>query len=79
MRVTRLSGYTTSAPSQADDCPESQEVLVSKEACLQFGRQCLSGVEIAPFRLWLPVTGGGRSAASYLCLVLCSVRGLAVS
>jgi len=30
---------TTSTPSQADvDCPEPQEVLVSKEACLQFGR-----------------------------------------
>ena len=34
-----FSGYTTSAPSQADvDRPESQEVLVSNEACLQFGR-----------------------------------------
>ena len=30
---------------------------------------------IAPFRLWLPVTRGGRSAADYLCSVLCSVRG----
>jgi len=30
---------TTCAPSQADvDHPESQEVLVSNEACLQFGR-----------------------------------------
>ena len=29
----------TGAPSQADvDCPETQEVLVSKEACLQFYR-----------------------------------------
>ena len=29
----------TGAPSQVDvDCPEPQEVLVSKEACLQFGR-----------------------------------------
>ena len=33
-----FSGCTTSAPSQADvDHPESQEVLVSNEACLQFG------------------------------------------
>ena len=33
------SGCTTGAPSQADDDrPEPQEVLVSKEACLQFGR-----------------------------------------
>ena len=37
--ATRLSGCTTGAPSQVDvDCPEPQEVLVSKEACLQFGR-----------------------------------------
>ena len=35
--ATGLSGYTTGTPSQADvDCPEPQEVLVSKEACLQF-------------------------------------------
>ena len=34
-----FSGCTTGAPSQADvDCPEPQEVLVSKEGCLQFGR-----------------------------------------
>ena len=26
-------------------------------------------------QFWLPVTGGGRSAAGYLCSVLCSVRG----
>ena len=37
--VARFSGCTTGAPSQADvDCPEPQEVLVSKEACLQFCR-----------------------------------------
>ena len=35
----QFSGCTTSAPSQVDvDHPESQEVLVSNEACLQFGR-----------------------------------------
>ena len=35
----RLSRCTTGAPSQADvDRPDSQEVLVSKEACLQFYR-----------------------------------------
>ena len=34
-----FSGCTTGAASQAEvDCPEPQEVLVSKEACLQFGR-----------------------------------------
>ena len=62
--ATWFPGYTTGAPSQADDCPEPQEVLVSKEACLQFGRLCLSGAAIAPFQLWLPVTRGERSAAS---------------
>ena len=34
-----FSGCTTGVPSQVDgDCPEPQEVLVSKEACLPFGR-----------------------------------------
>ena len=37
--ATRLSGCKTGAPSQADvDHPDPQEVLVSKEACLQFYR-----------------------------------------
>ena len=37
--AARFSGCTTGTPSQADDdCPKPQEVLVSKEACLQFGR-----------------------------------------
>ena len=74
--ATRLSGCKTGAPSQADvDRPDPQDVLVSKEACLQFYRECLSGTAIAPFWVWLPVTGGGRSAAGYLCSVLCSVCG----
>ena len=35
----QFSGCTTGVPSQVDDdCPEPQEVLVSKEACFQFGR-----------------------------------------
>ena len=35
----QFSGCTTGAPSQVGvDCPEPQEVLDSKEACLQFGR-----------------------------------------
>ena len=52
-------------PSQVDaDHPEPQEVLISKEACLQFDQECLCGAAIAPFRLWLPVTRGGWSAAS---------------
>ena len=74
--ATRLSGCKTDAPSQADvDRPDPQAVLVSKEACLQFYRYCLSGAAFAPFRVWLPVTGGGWSAAGYLCSVLCFVRG----
>ena len=37
--AARFSGCTTGTPSQADvDHPEPQEVLVSKEACLQFCR-----------------------------------------
>ena len=35
--VARFSGCTAGAPSHVDDdCPEPQEVSVSKEACLQF-------------------------------------------
>ena len=37
--AARFSGCTTGAPSQVDvDRPDPQEVLVSKEACLQFYR-----------------------------------------
>jgi len=37
--TTWLSGRKTGTPSQADvDHPDPQEVLVSKEACLQFYR-----------------------------------------
>ena len=65
-----FSGCTTGALSQV--CRVSllvAEVLVSKEACLQFGRGCLSEAAIAPFRLWLPLPaclqqGMGQSAAS---------------
>ena len=36
--AAQFSGCPAGAPFQADgDCPEPQEVLVSKEACLQFG------------------------------------------
>ena len=63
-----FSGYTTGTPSQVDvDRPEPQEVLVSKEACLQFCRKCLSGAVIALFWLWLPVTGVGM-VCSWLSL-----------
>ena len=37
--AAQFSGSTAGVPSQADyDCPEPPEVLVSKEACLRFGR-----------------------------------------
>ena len=37
--AAQFSGCTTGTPSQADvDRPESQEILVSNKACLQFGR-----------------------------------------
>ena len=78
--AAHFSGCTTGTPSQADvDCPESQEVLVSSKLCLQFGRWCLSGSEIVPFQLWLPLPPClwqrmDWSTAGYLCSVLCSVR-----
>ena len=80
-RVSPLGSWSLAATLLADvDCPESQEVLVSNKACLQFGRWCLSGATIAPFWLWLPSPaclwrGVGLSTASQLCSVLCSVSG----
>ena len=74
--AAQFSGCIAGVPTLADDdSPEPQEVLVSKEVCLHF---CLSWAAIAPFqplRLWLPVTGGGWSAADYFCSILCSVHG----
>ena len=76
--AAQFPGSTAGVPSQAgDDRPEPPEGLVSKEACLHFGRQCLSWAAIAPFqplRLWLPVAREGWSAAGYFCSILCSVR-----
>ena len=72
--TAQLSRCTTGAPSQVDvDLPEPQEVLAKKPAYTFVDN--VSRAAIAPFRLWLPVTGGGWSAASYLCSLLCSVRG----
>ena len=52
--VSLLWGCSLAATLPADvDHPESQEVLVSKEVCLQFGIGCLSGAAIALFWLWL--------------------------
>ena len=50
------------------DCPESQEVLVSKEVCLQFGIGCLFGAAIAPFRLWLSSPAYLRQGMGWLQL-----------
>ena len=60
--------------------PESQEVLVSNDACFQFGRGCLSGATIAPFQLWLPhaclsLVGNGP-AHSLLALFWCLLSPL---
>ena len=54
-RVSLLGSWSLAATLLVDvDHPESQEVLVSNEASLQFGRWCLSGAAIAPFWLSLP-------------------------
>ena len=54
-RVSILGCWSLAATLPAGvDHPESQEVMVSREACLQFGTGCLSGAAIAPFQLWLP-------------------------
>ena len=50
-------------------------------ACLQFGRGCLSGAEIAPFRLWLPPPAslslvGDESVHSQLALLWYSLSPL---
>ena len=77
--ATWLSGCKTSAPSQAGvDCPDPEEVLVSKEACLQFYSVSLG--------LRLPPSGSGclspegeglQPAISVQSFVPCA--GLAVS
>ena len=67
------------------NCPESQEL---NGACLQCGRGCLSGAEIAPFQLWLPTSppapphlacfylAGDGPARSLLALLWCSLSPL---
>ena len=79
-RVSLLGRWSLAATLLVDiDHPESQ-VLVSNDACLKFGRWCLSGAAIAPFGLWLPLPaclqqGMGQSTAGWVCSVLCSVSG----
>ena len=60
------------------DRPESQEVLVSNEVSLQFGKGCLSVAAIAPFWLWLPLPaclqqgdGTVRSRLALLSTLFC--------
>ena len=52
--MSLLGSLSLAAALPADvDHPESQEVLVSNEGCLQFGRGCLSGAVISRSWLWL--------------------------
>ena len=45
-RVSILGSWSLAATLPGDvDRPESQEVLVSREVCLQFGIGCLSGAD----------------------------------
>ena len=47
--VALLSGCTTGTPSQADvDCPEPQEVLVSKEPAYSFVDNVSLGLQLPP-------------------------------
>ena len=75
-----LSGCTTGAPSQADvDCPDTQEVLVSKEACLHFVDNVSLGLRLPPSGSGcLSLEGEGlQPAISVQSFVPCA--GLAVS
>ena len=77
--VSLLGSWPLAATLPVDvDHPESQEILVSNDVCLQFDIGYLSGAVIAPFRLWLPSPAclqqsRGLSTAGQLCSVLCSV------
>ena len=54
-RVSLLGSWSLVVTLQVDvEHPESQEVFIHNESCLQFARGCLSGVAIASFQLWLP-------------------------
>ena len=84
-RVSLLGSWSLAVTLPADvNHPESQEVLVSNEACLQFGIGCLSGAVIAPFWLWLPSPaciqwGMGWSAAASSAQSFVLWAGLVVS
>ena len=78
--AAQFFGCTTGPPSQVDDnCPEPQEVLVSKEACLLFVSLGLLLTPSGPSGCGcLPPEGDGlQPANSVPTFVLCAV--LAVS
>ena len=53
-RMSLLGSRSLAATLPVDvNRPESQELLISNGACLQFARGYLSGAAIAPFWLWL--------------------------
>ena len=53
-RMSLLGSWSLAATLPVDvNRPESQELLISNGACLQFARGYLSGAAIAPFWLWL--------------------------
>ena len=78
--AARLSGCATGAPSHVDvDYPEPQEVLVSKEACLQFVDNVSLGLRLPPSSSgYLALEGDGlQPAISVQSFFPCA--GLAVS
>ena len=73
--ATRFSGCNTGAPSQADvDRSDPQEVLVSKEARLQFYNVSL-GLRLPPSGSGCLSPEGDGLQPAISCSVLCSVRG----
>ena len=69
--VSLLGSWSLAATLPGDvDRPESQAVLVSNEACLQFGRGCLSGAAIALACQSLAGAGGQQPAGSAQSFVL---------
>ena len=79
-RLSLLGSWSLAATPLADvDRPESQEVLVSNEVCLQFGNGCLSGARMAPFSSGCPrlpsLAGDGlvRSRLALLSPLFCEL------
>ena len=73
--AAQFSGWTAGAPCEADgDCPAPPEVLAKKPACSLVGKVS-PGLQLPFSSIWLPVPGGGWSAAGFFRSVLCSVLG----